>query len=159
MLGDDWKHYCHAYFTGSSIFVAFFTLYLAVDVVKAIGNGIRVRLVVQSMLIALRSFLLFAYLNDTLNQIADNLEFKFLIRTVSAGHLCAAMICSVIMVFAAMRYTIHPLVPRILACLLMISIGVTLALYLVGGFASVVTQISLYYAVAAALVAYDLQYL
>ena len=162
---EEAKGYCRVLNTAESIFVASFSLYLAVDVIKSIGDDIRIRLVIKSLLLAIRSILFFVYWNKAVNEYMDNSynfpEDEFLYRTSAGGNLLAAIVCCLVILIVAIRYTnsdkkLHPFIPRLLGFLLLMAMGSSLLMYSVAYVGSI--QKSFYFVVACILIVYDLQY-
>ena len=155
----------------SGIFLALFTFYLAVDIIKSIGDNIRVRLGVKSLLLALRSFLWFALWNYALEQHIDRANHEwwdrrqddeFFYRTLSSANMWAGIVSTCIVLLVAFGYgtpykKLHPFISRILGYCLLAGIGSSLLDVLV--FSRSVETVSLYYAVASLSIVYDLQYL
>ena len=157
-------------------------MYLAIDIVKSVGDDIRVRIAVKSLLLTLRSFLLFAYWNQALVEwidsndpdVTDAKYNEFLLRVLSGSNMMIGIVCIIILIILSLRYEagykkLHPLISRILGCCLLSGVASSILIYyvgiaIVGGANTGVlwpaeVQQSLYYAVAAVLIVYDLQYL
>eukprot|EP01084_Bolivina_argentea_P093985 168984_1 len=150
--------YCRSLFVGSGIFLAAFSLYLAVDIIKSIGNDIRVRLFVKSLLVSLQSYLLFAYWNKVTPPWNEDLEpgmyysYTFAYNTLAGGHLTCGIVCSLIVLVMVIGYAspnkkIHPFVSRLLCYILLSGTGSTMILGL--GLGNAYSQLSSYYVVAA----------
>lgn len=165
-LDEETKGYCRSLYTASSIFVASFSLYLAVDVIKSVGDDIRIRLVIKSLLLALRSFLWFVYWNKEVNDYMDSSsnypEDEFLYRTSAGGNLLTAIVCCFVILIVAIGYTnsdkkLHPFIARFLGFLLLMAMGSSLLIYAIADVTFI--QKSFYFVVACVLIVYDLQYL
>ena len=167
---EEAKGYCRVLYVGSSIFAALFTFYLAIDFMKSIGNNIRVRLGAKAAILALRSFLWFAYWNFVLNRYLDDIndiigerpELEYLWTAMSGGNMLAGLVCSIIVLLVAIGYgtpykRLHPFIARLLGFCLLAGIGTSTVIYVLDDVSW--AQKSLYYAVASVLIVYDLQYL
>ena len=150
----------------SSIFVSAFTLYLAIDVVKSVGNDIRVRIGVKSLLLALRSFLFFAYWYYQLTREDPDYFYPsyedFLLPVLVGSNMMIGIVCTIILIILSLGYgagykKLYPLISRILGYFLLSGVGSSILIYYFQP--DLATQKSLYYVVAAVLIVYDLQYL
>ena len=138
---------------------------------KSIGNNLRVRLGVKAAILALRSFLWFAYWNFVLNRYFDDIndnaiwerpELEYLWRAMSGGNMLAGVVCSIIVLLVAIGYgtpykRLHPFIARLLGFCLLAGIGTSAVIYVLNDVSW--AQKSLYFAVASVLIVYDLQYL
>ena len=161
------ENYCRVLFVGGSIFFGLFSLYLAMDIIKSIGDSIRVRIITKSLFIAVRAFLLFAWNNYALGHVIDDgtswvayERFMYNARRGSSMNIGVVCIITMVMVVCypgSEASRIHSFVPKCLGYFLLAATGTALTtIYFMGSY---FPQFDFYWAVASLLLIYDLQYL
>eukprot|EP01084_Bolivina_argentea_P076864 139344_1 len=156
------EYWCNVMSAGNGIFLILFTFYLGIDVMRGIGDNIKVRLMVTSIIVLIRSLIMAIFWLNTVyrsNFFEQDFQY-FLCRMLAGANLTIAIICIFVIVATLLKSQANKGCPKciiqFLSYVLLIGTGTTTFMYNYAGF----FDIPLYYYVpAAVLLVYDLQYL
>eukprot|EP01084_Bolivina_argentea_P313155 542274_1 len=159
------KRYCKTVNIASYLWIIVFSIYLACDTfVNSIGNKIRIRIFVKSIILFARSFLLFLVYIYSLNHIpsvAQNAS-KFSIKSHISGNFLLAFLSLIILIIVLIGYgdsnsnkKLNIWLKRIIQLLVFVSVGITLTV----NYAVVGTYFFLYYVFGAILLVYDFEFI